>query len=232
MEAFRFNSKLIGESKINESTKVLYFEVPENFEFSAGQYVMMAFYKDGRRILRSYSIFSSPSEKGKISIFFKKVEGGYASNFLFNMKIGEQIEMKGPLGNFTVRNPSKDIFLISSGTGFGPFKSMIKNMSEKKSPQKIYLARGFKNETDLCSEEELREISLSGNLKYFNVLSRPTDEGYIYKGHVQDFLDKFIPEGFNGDFYICGLKEMVFEVREKLGKMGIASQRIFFERYD
>ena len=148
------------------------------------------------------------------------------------MKIGQEIEMKGPLGNFTVHDLSKDIFLISSGTGFAPFRSIIKDLTEKKFPKKIYLVRGFKNERDLCCEEELMQISSLGNLNHFNILSWSTDENYNYKGHVQDFLEELVPREFKGDFYVCGLKDMVFEVRNKLEKMGIPSQRVFFERYD
>src|SRR3989344_3385128 len=131
MEPIRFTSKLLENHLVNEDTKILKFSVPENFDFEAGQYVRVAFYKDGKRILRDYSIFSAPYEKGHILLYIKKVKEGYASNFLFNMKADEEIEMKGPLGNFVLMNHSKDLVFISSGTGYGPFRSIIKDLSGK-----------------------------------------------------------------------------------------------------
>ena len=137
MEPIRFTAKLIESKTISEDTKVLKFSSPEGFDFESGQYVRMAFYKDGKRILRDYSIFSSPHSKRIISIYFKKIEGGYASNKLFNMKVGEEIEMKGPLGDFIIKDKKKDIIMISNGTGFSPFKSMILDLLEGGTDKKI-----------------------------------------------------------------------------------------------
>ncbi|MBS3084492.1 FAD-dependent oxidoreductase [Candidatus Pacearchaeota archaeon] len=233
MEAQRFISKLIGESKINEDTKILDFSAPERFEFEAGQYVRMAFYKEGKRILRDYSIFSAPYEKGKISVYFKKVKDGYASNFLFDMKVGEKIEMKGPLGDFVVGDFSKDLIFVSSGTGFGPFMSIIKDLIYKGYRRKMILIRGYRKEESLVCENELKKIKKNNkNFFYHNILSQPNEEDYNLKGHVQEFLEGFIPYDFNGDFYICGLKDMVSDICEKLREIGVSDERIFFERYD
>ncbi len=233
MKPILFKSKLLEIENVNPETKILTFSTPKDFEFSAGQYVMMAFYKDGKRVLRSYSMFSPPSEKGRIKIYFKIVKEGYSSNYLFNMKVGEEIEMKGPLGIFTVKEKDKDIFMISAGTGFAPFMSMTKDLIEKRFKNKIILIRGFRKEEDLCCEKELKRLSQENkNFEYYNILSQPENKKHPLIGHAQDFLEKLTPKDFKGDFYICGLKEMVLETREKLLSSGISPERIHFERYD
>jgi len=233
MDGERFTSRLIESKLLNEDTKILKFSVPENFEFKAGQYVTMAFYNEGKRILRSYSIFSSPHEKGFISICFKKVKEGFASGVLFDMKIDEKIEMKGPLGSFVLRNQKNELMFISAGTGFAPFRSMILNLLKNNFQNKIILLRGYRTEFGLCCENELANLKLiHKNFEYHNILSRPINKDYPFIGHVQDFLEKIVPKDFKGDFYICGLKEMVEGVKEKLLKMGISRDQIFFERYD
>ncbi len=233
MEPIRFTSKLLEIKVINEDTKILKFSSPEGFDFVAGQYVMMAFYKDEKRILRSYSIFSSPSEKEYFLVYFKKVGEGFASNNLFNMKVGDEIEMKGPVGTFNVENKEKDICFISAGTGFGPFRSMIFDLLEKGFKKKLILIRGYRNETSLCCEEELKKLKeIYPNFEFYNVLSQPKDEKFPNKGRVQNFLENFIPKGFKGDFYLCGLKEMIEESKEKLLSLGFSSTHFFSERYD
>jgi len=233
MDGERFNSKLIEIETINENTKILKFSVPPSFEFKAGQYVTLALYRGDKRILHSYSIFSSPNEKGYILIYFKKVEDGFASNKLFNMEIGEEIEMKGPMGFFTTKDINKDLIFISSGTGFAPVRSMVLNALQNNSKNKIILIRGYRIESSLCYEDELKTLkSKYKNFEYFNILSKPLDKDYSLTGHVQDFLEKLIPRGFMGDFYMCGLKEMVNGVKEKLNEMGFSKEQIFFERYD
>ena len=233
MEPVKFISKLLKVEVINEDTKVLTFSVPEDFEFKAGQYINMAFYKNGKRVIRSYSIFSSPSKKGKIKVYFKRVVGGYASNVIFNMKIGEKIEMKGPYGSFTIKSREKEIILISVGTGFGPFRSMILDLLENGFDKELILLRGYRNEENLCCNEELNKLKERfKNFKYFDILSRPKDENYKLKGRVQNFIGNIVSKYFKGDFYLCGLKEMVLESKEKIIDLGFSSEQINSERYD
>jgi len=233
MEAIRFTSELLEIENVNEEAKILTFSAPENFTFKAGQYITMAFYKSGKRILRSYSIFSSPSEKGKIKVYFKKIRGGFASNKLFNMKIGEKIEMKGPLGFFTIDSKEEDIFLISSGTGFGPFRSIILDLLENGFKRKLILIRGYRTEKDLCYKAELDKLkSKHSNFKYCDILSQPKNKSYEFKGRVQKFIPQVLPKDFKGKFYLCGLKDMIFESRETLENLGISEDKIFSERYD
>ena len=234
MEPIKFSSKLIEENKVNGETAIMKFSTPENFDFKPGQYVNIAFYKDGKRIIRSYSIFSPPKNKKFLKIYFKRVDGGYCSNVLFNLKVGDEIEMKGPYGDFTIRDKKRDVILISSGTGFSPFKSMILDLLEGKSFRgNLILIRGHRNEDNLPCEGRLKGLERENkNFRHYNVLSQPKDEKYPFKGHVQDFLEKLVPKDFQGDFYICGLEDMVPEVRKKLRGMGFSPERIFFERYD
>ena len=232
MEAIRFTSELLEIENVNEESKILTFSVQENFIFKAGQYMTMAFYKDGKRMLRSYSICSSPSKKGKIKVYFKKVKEGFASNKLFNMKIGEKIEMKGPSGFFAVDSKEEDIFLISSGTGFGPFRSIVLDLLENGFNKKLILIRGYRTEKDLCCKRELDNLkSKHSNFVYYDILSQPKSQYYLLKGRVQKFIPQFLPKDFKGKFYLCGLKEMVLESRETLEKLGISKDKIFSERY-
>lgn len=235
MKPIRFNSELKEIEKINEEVWIMKFSVPQDFTFEAGQFVLMAFYKDGKRILREYTIFSSPDEKGFIDIYLKKVEGGFASTKLFSMKIGDKIEMKGPTGFFTLKNDSqnKEIIFVSSGTGFAPFGSILRYLKEKGFRNKIKLIRGFRKEEDLVLEDYLQELQKNEeNFEYVNIFSKPSDESYELKGHVQDFLEKFVSKDFEGEVYVCGLKEMALETREKLMEMGLKKEQILLERYD
>jgi len=234
MEGKRFTGKLIETKSVNENTKILKFSVPFDFSFRSGQYVRLAFYKDGKRILRDYSIFSSPKNKKFIKIYFKRVEGGYCSDALFNLKVGEEIEMKGPLGDFVLKNKKKDVILISTGTGFSPFKSMVLELLEGEGFQnKLILIRGHRNENDLPCEGRLKRLENENrNFSYYNILSKPKSQSYKLKGHVQDFLEKMVPDNFDGDFYICGLKDMVEDVKNNLEKSGVKNERIFYEKYD
>ena len=47
------------------------------------------------------------------------------SNFLCDMKEGEEISCQGPFGDFILRPPLRDTIFIATGTGVAPFRSML-----------------------------------------------------------------------------------------------------------
>ena len=52
------------------------------------------------------------------------------------------------------------------------------------------------------------------------------------QGHVQAHLAEAIEDRRNLDFYLCGLKEMVDDVRALLKSLGFDRKQIFYEKYD
>jgi len=98
---------------------------------------------------------------------------------------------------------------------------------------KIILLKGFVNENEILYDEEFLELQAKyKNFEFHNVLSNPKNKKFENKGHVQDFLDKYIQENFQGDYYLCGLSKMIDNVTKKLENMGFKKDRIFFEKYD
>ena len=64
------------------------------------------------------------------------------STLLFEkITVGDELEVKGPLGKFVLPDViDNDIFFICTGTGLGPFRSMLKYINLKKiNYQNIYL---------------------------------------------------------------------------------------------
>jgi len=230
-----FLSTVLKIADLSHDVKLLRISVPNNFEFLAGQYVSITIVDaDGKKIRRPYSIASSPSKKGFIELCVKKVDGGLASNFIHNLKKGDIAEFLGPVGNFVINENSKnkDLIFVSTGTGIAPFASMIPSLLENGFKNKIILISGFRFEENILYNDEFSRLKKRyGNFEFYNVLSRPKNESFENKGHVQNFLVKYIPENFDGHFYICGLSQMVDGVKEKLNDLRIANEKIFFEKY-
>ena len=149
------------------------------------------------------------------------------------LKDGDKAELFGPIGNFVVNDLNKDLIFLSSGTGISAFVSMISSTLKTGFKNKIILIKSFRDESEILYEKEFSDLEKKyKNFKFCNVLSRPKNKEFENKGYMQDFLNKYIPKNFKGDFYICGLSDMVAAVKEKLISLGFKEERIFYEKYD
>ncbi|MDP2628435.1 MAG: FAD-dependent oxidoreductase [Nanoarchaeota archaeon] len=227
-----FKSKILEIKKITEDTSIFRLSIPRNFEFKAGQYVLLGFDIEGKRMNRAYSIASSPNKKEFIELCIKKVGHKRVSDKIHELKKGDEILVKGALGNFVIQNKKEDLFFIAAGTGIAVFRSMIPFLLETNFNKKITLLKSSRYEKTSLYDEYFSDLQRKHkNFTFHDIFSKPKDNNYQDKGHVQDFIEKYLQENFKRDFYICGLPEMVDEVKEKLESLGISKDRIFFEKY-
>ena len=229
-----FESKILEAKFLNPYVKYLKFSVPKDFNFKAGQYLSLSVFIDGKKFRNPYSITTIPNNKF-VEFCIKLVENGKASDFVKNLKKGDKIELFGPAGKFIINENSKnkDLIFISAGTGISTFISIIPDLLKKGFSNKIILLKGFVNENEILYDEEFLELQEKyKNFEFHNVLSNPKNKKFENIGYVQDFLDEYIQENFQGDFYICGLSEMIDSVTKKLENMGFEKDKIFFEKYD
>ncbi len=221
-----FTSNVLEKKQITESVVQVSLSCPDVFTFKAGQFITLFIEKDGEKKPRSYSILNPPSQKRIIDLCIKIVEGGYASEVFNSLSVGDELEVKGPFGHFLYEQGETDVWMLSAGTGVVPFYSMLKEHLST-SNRKFTLLFGVRNQKNLCYNDEFIALAEKyENFEYKPVLSREEWEGL--QGHVQDNL----PEDLNNKtFYICGLKELVLETKEKLVAKGVPADKIKSERY-
>ena len=228
-----FESEVLSVKQENDSVKILKFSVPEDFDFKPGQYVSLTIPFDGKKLRRPYSIASSPG-KDFIELCVKIVDGP-GSKFINSLVEGGKVEFFGPAGKFVIDEDAKnnDMIFVAVGTGITPFASMIENLLDIGFQKKIILLKGFRYEENILYDEKFSKLAEKhNNFKFYNILSRPKNQEFGNKGYVQNFLEKYLPENFQGNIYICGLSPMINSVKDKLISLGIWRERIFYEKYD
>jgi CDP-4-dehydro-6-deoxyglucose reductase len=149
------------------------------------------------------------------------------------MKPGDRIQMRQPLGLFVLRQqaPRNSIF-IATGTGIAPFRSMLQAHLNASSPA-FTLLFGVRYESHVLYRREFEEMALAhANFRFWPTLTRPDGGWKGRHGRVQAHLTEAIGERRDVDFYLCGLKEMVDEVRGLLKAQGFDRKQIFYEKYD
>ncbi len=227
------NARLIEFTDIGEEVRHFVFEadVPE-FTFIPGQFVSLSEMIEGKKVTRAYSI-ASPPQGQMFELCLNRVSEGKLSPRLFEMQLGETVEMQGPLGYFVLRSPVSDSILVATGTGIAPFRSMLKEQLAHHPERQFTLVFGVRYELNLMYREEFEHLAQQHpNFQFWPTLSRPPQHWTGRTGHVQAHVVEAVGERRDVDVYVCGLKLMVDDVRTRLKALGFERKRIIYEKYD
>src|SRR2546430_10729878 len=172
-------ARLVRSLPLSELTKHLEFEMPaiSRFGFVTGQWLSFQQVKpDGEELTRAYSISSPPGDDARFALCLNRVQDGFMSNFLCDMKEGDEIQCQGPFGDFILRPPMRDAVFIATGTGIAPFRSMLHWLLADESRHQgkhFWLVFGSRHEKDIYYHDEF--VRLDGQhpkLHYLPTLSR------------------------------------------------------------
>ncbi|MFZ0197854.1 MAG: FAD-dependent oxidoreductase [Candidatus Sulfotelmatobacter sp.] len=234
-----FSARMVCSSPLSEFTKHLEFEIVgrNRFGFVAGQWLSFRHRNpDGEEITRAYSICTPPADNNRFALCLNRVQDGFMSNFLCDMKAGEEISLQGPFGDFVLHPPMRDTIFIATGTGIAPFRSMLQWLfaEEKRHEEKqIWLLFGNRYEGDIYYNAEfLRLADQHPNFHYLPALSRPEGSWQCLRGYVQQHVPEIVEGRSDMHAYICGLDKMVKANRELLKSLGWDRKAIRYEKYD
>jgi ferredoxin-NADP reductase len=211
------------------------------FGFVAGQWLSFKTNKpDGEEIIRAYSIASPPGDNNKFALCLNRVQDGFMSNFLCDMKDGDDIHCQGPFGDFILRPPMRDTVFIATGTGIAPFRSMLQWLftspdagDARHLGKQLYLIFGNRTERDIYYHDEfLRLAEEHPNFHYLPTLSRGGPEWQGLRGYVQEHASAIVQNRTDMHAYICGLDKMVKANRDLLKSLGWDRKSILYEKYD
>ena len=132
--------KVIRIENETPNTRRFWIQIPEleKFDFIPGQFITLdlPIHEKPNKRIRSYSIASWPDGTNVLELVIVLLEGGLGTNYLFNhIDVGSDLTLRGPQGVFTLdeEDLQKEIFMICTGTGIAPFRSMANYKMIKKS---------------------------------------------------------------------------------------------------
>ncbi len=204
--------------------------------FVAGQFVNLGLELDGQLVRRSYSIASAPG--APLEFYVKEVIGGGLTPRLTRLEPGASLWVeKKPQGFFTLAYvpQSRDLWLVATGTGLGPFLSMLRAGEVWQRFERVSVVHGARSVDHLSYADELARLSAAhpGRLAYTPLVSQGA-HGAALPGRVTTALADGSLEaraGFALDpershLMLCGNPDMILEVTAVLALRGLRKHRV------
>lgn len=224
-------AKILEVRQETPHIKVFKLKLNHEFSFKPGQFFILFLKDDDGEFTRAYSIASSPLDKDFIELCIKIEKKGRASQVVDKWKVKDTFQVIGPVGEFNLKNGKDELVFIAVGVGIAPIMSMIRTLMKEGTKHKIKLIFGFRNKEDFVYKKEIKEYEKNDNFELVEVISslQVNDEGE--RMHVQDVLKDHVKDAESTEFYLCGFKNMVEKVREKLLELNTPKDLIFSERF-
>ncbi len=229
--------KVIRIENETDDTRRFWVQVPElsSFDFIPGQFVTLdlPIHEKPNKRWRSYSIASWPDSSNIFELVIVLDELGAGTHYLFDqVDVGSELLFRGPQGVFILKEPlDKDLFLICTGTGIAPFRSMIHHIKNMNIPhQQITIVFGCRTQSTLLYYEEMKKLQEDiPGFQYIPTLSREEWEGKT--GYVHAIYEALCADKKPANFFLCGWKGMIDEAKKRITDMGYDRKEIHVEIY-
>lgn len=219
------------------NAKTLRFILPQGngFHPRPGQFLTFNWIVDGRALARSYSICSSPLQRGYVEITAKQNEPGCVSAFLNqSARVGLTVEAHGPSGQFCFDEQQHGkIALIAGGSGITPMMAMLRYIDDLGLTTDVTLLYFVKTPQDIIFASELAQLRASiRNFRYVTVASTPDAEWQGPTGHLsRDLLESTVGALHSTTFFLCGPRGLMESSRNLLRDLGVPDGKILQESF-
>lgn len=216
------------------------FKPSQPFTYLAGQHVDVRLTApDGYTAQRSYSIASAPEDGEVFELAIEKLEDGEVSPFFHEVAaVGDEIEIKGPLGGHFIwpANQTEPVVLIGGGSGVVPLMCMARHRAASGSRTPVGLIYSARAWDEVIFRDEF--LALDERRDGFDLtltLTRETPRRHkdfgrrIDRELVAEVLARLPAAPTLA--YVCGSNAFVTAASDALIAVGVASDKIRTERY-
>jgi sulfhydrogenase subunit gamma (sulfur reductase) len=200
----------------------------EKYAYQAGQFGELSIPGKGEIPI---GIASSPVEKGFVK--FTVNRAGVVTSHLHNMKVGDVMGLRGPLGNWYPwdRLEGKNILIVGGGFAFTTLRSSIVYMLDPANRPKfgnIDVVYGARSPGMLLYKDELVEWEKRDDINMHITVDATDDPDWKYNvGFVPPITEQKAPQGGDDTYAIvCGPPIMIKFTQPVLEKLGYAHDHI------
>ncbi len=177
-------------------------------------------------VKRAYSIGSSPEQQDFLEFYIAVVPAGSLTSRLAALKEGDRLFAQPKVtGTFTLEGvpESRNLLLVSTGTGLAPFMSMVRTEQVWSPSRRITVIHGVRFPSDFAYADELHSYQASDkDFSYLPIASRAGAEYTGRKGRIQRlFEDQIVtPDPARDSVFLCGNPAMIEDLERSLCERG------------
>jgi propane monooxygenase reductase component len=198
----------------------------EPLEYKPGQYVDIKI--PGTEHHRSFSMAGTSPDS--LEFMIKAYPGGKFSGLLADgsVKPGDEIDVTGPYGVFTLRPSSpRRLLFIGGGAGMAPILSLLRHMQDIESPREAAYYYGARTEGDLFHLEEIGALPCG----FVPALSEDSNGWNGESGLITDVVERLEGDVTEVDAYVCGPPPMVEATIALLERKGVPEAHIYYDKF-
>jgi ferredoxin-NADP reductase len=206
------------------------------FTFAPGQFLNVSLPIGGARMNRSYSISSSPTQRDYVELTVKREPRGAVSRHLDDLlKVGDLLEVGGPVGRFTFDGTeAESIVLISGGVGITPMMSIARYLTDRSWPGDIFFLYACRAPADFIFAREIGLLQRANpKLHVTVVMERP--EGTDWQGPKgrlsTQLLSQAVPDIASRRIHLCGPPVMMDAVKALLAELKVPAEQVKTEDF-
>ncbi|HNO78153.1 MAG TPA: 2Fe-2S iron-sulfur cluster-binding protein [Phycisphaerae bacterium] len=206
------------------------------FTYYPGQFLTLSLNIDGKKVKRSYTIASTPTQLHYCAITVKREDQGLVSRFLHDQIEEENLlEAAAPNGKFTFTGAEAEtIVLIGGGVGITPLMSVVRYLTDVGWRNDIYLLYCCRTTKDFIFREELEQLQQRHpNLHVFATMTRAA--GTVWMGlkgrFTSDLIGHLIPDVSKCRVHVCGPPLMMSAVLEMLKTLNVPDDQLETEAF-
>ena len=237
-------ARLVGLRSETSTARTLTFEIAGWPGHRAGQHVDVRLTAaDGYSAQRAYSI-SAPSDGVRVSITVQRVRGGEVSPYLVeDMELGDQLEVRGPIGGWFVWTPSakapveQPVLLVGGGSGVVPLMAMVRERIRLDSGAPFRLVYSVRDAASVIYAGELAQRAADEGILVELLYTREAPEGTLRPAGRVTHADLATPADAGWAHrpapraYVSGPTAFVEHVIGSLRDLGYSDHSIRAERF-
>lgn len=231
---------LVGQQDLTQDIRLFRFELrdPTAIQFEPGQYIRLVcppYRANPEPAIREYSVASNPADGHVIELIIRKVPNGVCTRYLFDiLKIGQEVFLSRPLGDFRLREGHRPAVFVAGGSGLAPFMSMLYHLANTRSKRDITLIFGARTVGDLYLIDRIRQLQQEiAGLRFVPVVAT-VEAGQVWLGKIGLVTDAIVSSFSDlSDYegYLCGPPAMIDAALKVMTGRGMSDKDIFYDTF-